>query len=153
MVNYGVALWFAILSLSPAICHEHADGDVDHSHGYGFFSPSPRLVSPCTADSELAPKFRHFHMVLFGIEITILPGCAALETGTLPAQHDSAIAWTADIGASLVAETAPSQDVYLPAQDSLVAPTFLMQDSFQLTDFPTAPCAPPRTLRSAIQLI
>jgi hypothetical protein len=154
MANYGVALWFAILSLSPAICHEHADGDADHSHGYGFFSPSPRLVSPCT-DSELGPKCRHYHMVLFGIEITILPGCAALETGTLRAQQGSAIGWAADSVTGQIAGTSHSQELDLPApaNDGLAIPNVVSQDSLLVADFPAVPCAPARPPRSGILLI
>ena|SRR5579864_4372195 len=114
MVHYGAAIWFAVLSVSPAICHEHPDGEVDHSHGLGLISASPLLVSPLSQESNLAPQNRHYHIVLFGIEITILPGCAALDTGIIPARHDSAITLNADFGPGMTAEkTLPHQDLNL----------------------------------------
>ncbi|SRR5260370_4028568 len=154
MANYGVAFWFVVLSLCPAICHEHADGDTDHSHGYGFFSPSPLLVSNGSPEADLCPQSRHYHMVLFGIEITILPGCAALETGIMPAQCDSAITLSADLGVGLIAEK-PTQDVALviSPQDGLVMPCSIFQDSCPLVDLSTIPCAPARALRSGTQQI
>lgn len=155
MANYGVALWFAILSVSPAICHEHADGDTDHSHGYGFFSTSPHLVPTCSSEADLAPSSRHYHLVLFGIEITILPGCAALETGTLPDAHDSVLTWTGDLGAGPVAdaENPPSPDFDLPAPAEKRPAAAISQDSFLVTDLPSSPCTPARALRSGVQLI
>jgi hypothetical protein len=156
MTKYGVALWFAILSVSPAICHEHADGEADHSHGYGLFSLSPLLSSPCSPESELAPPFRHYHLVLFGIEITILPGCAALETGILHSQdHHATLSWNSDTGGDLVAENPVSQQLTwpaLPAAVTMVAPA-ISPDPGLVADPPTPPCLPARALRSGIQLI
>jgi len=153
MANYGVALWFAILSTSPAICHEHADGDADHSHGLGFFSASPLLVCTCSPESDLAPQSRHYHLVLFGIEITILPGCAALETGILPVQNNSAITLNADLQAGLLAENPTLQDVAATDYADQASVLGYCRDSAPLVDPPSPPCAPARPLRSGIQLI
>jgi len=153
MTKYGVALWFAILSTSPAICHEHADGEADHSHGFGFFSTSPLLICNCSPESDLAPQSRHYHLVLFGIEITILPGCAALETGILPAQNNSAITLNADHQAGLIAENPTLQDFAVTdcADDALVVA--YSHDFGPLVDPPNPPRTPARALRSGIQLI
>jgi hypothetical protein len=155
MASYGVALWFAILSLSPAICHEHADGDADHSHGYGLFSLSPLLAPTCSPESELAPHSRHYHLVLFGIEITILPGCAALETGILHGQNNSTMSWSGDLGQGHVAERPASQPIALPGltNDSLPVSLDISAESCPLADPPGAPCALARPPRSGIQLI
>jgi hypothetical protein len=154
MANYGVALWFAILSTSPAICHEHADGEADHSHGLGFFSTSPLLICTCSPESELAPQSRHYHLVLLGIEITILPGCAAVETGILPAHNDSAITVNADHQAGLIAEYSTVQDFAVAncAEDALVVAA-CSHDSDLPAEPPSPPCTPARALRSGIQLI
>src|SRR6516165_12324830 len=150
MANYGVAVWFAVLSMSPAICHEHADGEADHSHGYGFFSLSPLLASNCSPESELAPHSRHYHLVLFGVEITLLPGCAALETGILHGQVNSTVSWGGDLGEGLVAESPshPDSSSLAIRDDALTIPTAVSLDSCPLPDFPAPPCAPPRALRS-----
>lgn len=155
MANYGVALWFVVLSLSPAICHEHADGDADHSHGYGFFSLSPLLASNCSPESELAPHSRHYHLVLFGVEITLLPGCAALETGILHGQINSTMSWSGDLCEGLVAEKPVTHDHALAAlpHDGLPIASVISPDFCPMADPPSPPCAPARPPRSGIQLI
>lgn len=155
MASYGVAVWFAVLSMSPAICHEHADGEADHSHGYGFFSLSPLLASTCSPESELAPHSRHYHLVLFGVEITLLPGCAALETGILHGQVNSTVSWSGDLGEGLVAEKPVTHDFGLPAlpHGGLPIASVISPDFCQMADFPSQPCAPARPPRSGIQLI
>src|SRR6516165_5405285 len=152
MANYGVAVWFAVLSMSPAICHEHADGEADHSHGYGFFSLSPLLASNCSPESELAPHSRHYHLVLFGVEITLLPGCAALETGILHGQINSIVSWSGDLGEGLVAvnPSHPDCSSLVFADNAVNIPSAISLDSSPLPDFPTSPCATPRALRSSI---
>jgi hypothetical protein len=155
MASYAVSLWFALLSVSPAVCHEHADGDVEHSHGYGWFATSSRLIPTCATESDLAPSSRHYHLVLFGIEITILPGCAALEAGTLPTPQDSAISWNADHGGGLIAEHSISQhcDVSVSAMDSPAVSITVPETSVCCADYPVSCCAFARALRSGVQLI
>lgn len=62
VVRWGLVSWLLLISTAPAVCDQHAGGDVPHVHGLNLFPlPIP------TAD-ETSPCRRHFHLVILGVE-------------------------------------------------------------------------------------
>jgi hypothetical protein len=69
-----LAAWLFVVTTAPAFAHEHAGGDKPHMHGLGLFATLPRTAAVDEAEG-VGPNSRHFHMVIFGIEIHVPASC------------------------------------------------------------------------------
>jgi hypothetical protein len=81
--KYGLMVWMLLIHSAPVVCDEHVGGDLPHAHGLGLFALSAATSARNTPADTAAPRSRHFHLIILGVEF-YLPGQAGGSTQPSP---------------------------------------------------------------------
>ena len=157
-VKWTLALWLLVVTTAPAFSHEHPGGDKPHAHGLGLFSSA--TPNGKESSNDLTPTSRHFHLVIFGIEIHVAGHGSPVESenSCCPSEH-GLFQLNADSGSSagLTGDNVCTGDRHdmLPAIESRPAEPGVIEGALagHRPDLVPSPCDVARGLRSGTQQI